>query len=121
MNSDTSGAFTFSNLPPGLVSIEPTRSDLFTPTNIVLNPLSYAAPNFNANPPVLGVSRSTNGIKITLRGLPTRAYTLQTNLNGVGSWIDYRRSLSTDANGLLEHFPPTNVLSSRTLLFRARR
>ena len=119
-NSDTSGTFTFTNLPPGLVSIQPTLSDLFTPTNVVLNPLSYAAPTFNANGPVLGVSRSTNGIKITIRSLPSRFVAIQTNINGAGAWNTLPPSRVPDSNGNAEFFH-TNILSGRTLLFRARR
>ena len=117
--SATTGTFIFSNLPPGIVSIAPTPPEIFNPTNVVLDPLGYAPPTFSATGGKLTLTHSNNVIKVNLRGLPTRLYTLQTNLNGLNPWGNLVVR-ATDANGVLDYFH-TNNLSSPSLLFRVRR
>ncbi|HKQ38078.1 MAG TPA: carboxypeptidase regulatory-like domain-containing protein, partial [Verrucomicrobiae bacterium] len=118
-SSDGSGRFLFTNLPPGTVTVQPVMN-IFTPTNYVLDTLAYDEPVFRVATR-LSISRSTNGLKITLRGLPLQTYTLQTNVIGRTNWVDHRPALTTDANGMLDYFPSTNSLSAPTLLFRSRR
>lgn len=120
-SSGASGVFVFTNLPPGLVTVQPTLTGIFTPSNYVLDPLGYDEPVFRVATR-LTATRSTNGLKLTLRGLPSQSYTLQTNLPGrINSWLDYRPLAPTDANGIVDFFPATNILSNPSLFFRSRR
>jgi hypothetical protein len=119
--TDGNGTFVFTNIPPGLVSISPVLVDRFTPTNRIVDPINYTLPVFTATPPSLSASRSGNTVRITLRGLPSRIYTLQTNMNATGPWTTLAPVI-TDNNGLLEHVHiHTNTAPGRVLLFRARR
>ena len=120
--STNTGTFIFSNLPPGIVSISPTIHEIFNPTNVILDPLSYAPPTFSAMGGKLSVARSTNGVKVSLRGLPSRQYTLQTNVNTTSPWVSIPGARFTDSNGVLEYIHnPTNTPPDRAILFRARR
>jgi hypothetical protein len=120
--TDASGTFLFTNLPPGLVSIQPVLFDRFTPTNIVLNPLNYAAPTFTALRAKLTATLASNGLRVTLAGLPTRLYQLQTNHNAT-TWRDIPGGQrQTDTNGTFDYLHnPTNTPPSRSILFRSRR
>lgn len=120
--SDATGTFTFSNITPGLVflqPIQPTPFDLLSPTNIVLDPFGYEPPTFIANAGRLSLVRSNTFLRITLRALPGVQYHLQTNLNGVGPWADFGPR-TTAANGVAEFFHPFTP-ASPPVLFRSRR
>ena len=120
--SSASGGFTFTNLTPGLYFVQPVRSDLFTPTNVVVDPFNYPALDFFAQGGQLSLVRSNNFVRLTLRALPSRLYVIQTNAApalSTSGWGNLA-TRATDTNGVLEYLYPLNPGSPR-LFFRSRR
>lgn len=113
--TDAGGNFIFTNLPPGFVSLNAEPAGMFTPGTAIVDPLSYPTTNFFAHGGRLTIARPSNNLlKITLIGLPSRRYVLQTNTPT--GWSDYR-PLDTTANGTVEYFQTNHP---PTLLFRSR-
>ena len=119
LNTSASGTFTFTNLAPNTYIVAPIQSDLFLPTNFVVNPLNHPPLDFIAKGGQLSIVRSNTLLHITLRALPSRIYQLQTNSTSTNTWGTVT-SRNTDTNGVATFLHPIGPPSSRTL-FRTRR